>query len=378
MMRFSDTGDVQFICLERQQQTAAQTSPRRRSSDATTPISHRSSSSASSHSLFPSHTTARKRVIYAHSDILTRRSEYFATMLASAFSENNPGLVQGDRKLYSIVVEEAEFETIYWLLKWCYANWLLFKELDDPRAAVDGVGAGWSARWLNARGGDWDWKTFRKISASEETSNLGNRDDARSATSVESLRSNAAGSTTSSKGKTLQATTTAAATTKQPSGAKGALSSSKISTSSPNPSRSSNSTGHRQSLPGSSTTNHSSMTMAIGHPSTSSASRTKSIPIPLSVPTANYSSSHYPLSPRSQRPHSHPSMSTPDPHPHPTPAPPPASALSMYQVAHRYAMPGLATLALEHMMSTITPQSSFALLLATSVWDELRSLIEVC
>lgn len=41
-------------------------------------------------------------------------------------------------------------------------------------------------------------------------------------------------------------------------------------------------------------------------------------------------------------------------------------------------MPGLASLALEHMMSTITPQSSFALLLATAVWDDLRSLVEVC
>ena len=67
----------------------------------------------------------------------------------------------------------------------------------------------------------------------------------------------------------------------------------------------------------------------------------------------------------------------PDPHPHPTPAPAPASALSMYQVAHRYGMPGLAALSLEHMMSTITPESSFALLLASSPWDELHALVEV-
>ena len=65
-----------------------------------------------------------------------------------------------------------------------------------------------------------------------------------------------------------------------------------------------------------------------------------------------------------------------DPHPHPTPAPLPASALSVYQVAHRYGMPGLAALALEHIMSTITPQSSFALLLASSIWDELHLLVE--
>lgn len=48
----------------------------------------------------------------------------------------------------------------------------------------------------------------------------------------------------------------------------------------------------------------------------------------------------------------------------------------MYQVAHRYAMPGLSALALEHMMNTITPASSFALLLATSTWDELKTLVE--
>jgi hypothetical protein len=55
----------------------------------------------------------RKRTIYAHSDILSRRSEYFNTMLTSSFSENaNTQL--GERKVYEIVVEEADFITIYW------------------------------------------------------------------------------------------------------------------------------------------------------------------------------------------------------------------------------------------------------------------------
>lgn len=48
----------------------------------------------------------------------------------------------------------------------------------------------------------------------------------------------------------------------------------------------------------------------------------------------------------------------------------------MYHVAHRYAMPALATLALDHMLSTLTPESSFALLLASSVWEDLRGLVE--
>ena len=84
---------------------------------------------------------ARKRILYAHSDILTKRSEYFATMLRSSFNETGGlGLLPGERKLYTIVVEEADFVTIYWLLKWVYANWLLFRKDDDPRQAVDGVG----------------------------------------------------------------------------------------------------------------------------------------------------------------------------------------------------------------------------------------------
>ncbi|TFY78515.1 hypothetical protein EWM64_g5496, partial [Hericium alpestre] len=123
-----NTGDVQFVCLERMTVDPSLQSP-------TTPPhtalseSHRSSSS-SSHS-FQTQTTARKRIIYAHSDILIRRSEYFATMLSSAFSENTQ---HGERKMYTVTVEEADFVTIYWLLKWVYANWLLFAEDDDPRA----------------------------------------------------------------------------------------------------------------------------------------------------------------------------------------------------------------------------------------------------
>ena len=113
-----------------------------------------------------------------------------------------------------------------------------------------------------------------------------------------------------------------------------------------------------------------------GPSSPSSIPRSKTVPVP---PTStNFPpSSRYPVSPSSTRQCHSKVSSTPDPHPHPTPAPAPASALSMYQVAHRYAMPGLATLALEHIMSTITPQSCFALLLATTVWDELHSLVEV-
>lgn len=351
---------MRFVCLEKlnpEGQAPANLHP-------TDAASMRSSSSASSYSPFSSQTTARKRIIYAHSDILIRRSEYFATMLSSSFSEN-PGLVPGERKLYTIVVEEGDFETIYWLLKFCYANWLLFKEHDDPRAAVEGVGVGWSAKWLNSRGGEWDWKTFNKGGVEEIIG------DARSATSLST--SDTRSSTSLGKDKlTFEPGTTPTTSVPnipsapRPSGPKPAP----VATT---PVRQpSSSSSRRPPLASSSGTAPSNMASIPPVP------RAKAVPV--SITTTNYSpSSHsgYPISPRTTRPH--PNLAAvPDPHPHPTPAPKPASALSVYQIAHRYSIPGLATLSLEHMMATITPQSSFALLLATSIWDDLHTLVEVC
>ncbi|KAE9410027.1 hypothetical protein BT96DRAFT_984351 [Gymnopus androsaceus JB14] len=88
----------------------------------------RPSSSTSSVSPFSPEMTARKRIIYAHLTFLTRRSEYFATMLLSSFSE--------------------------------------IKKLTILRAAVEGVGRGWSAHWLHARGGRWIGKLSRSMDPS--------------------------------------------------------------------------------------------------------------------------------------------------------------------------------------------------------------------
>lgn len=292
-------------------------------------------------------------------------------MLASSFSENAPGLVPGDRKIYVIIVEEADFETIYWLLKWVYGNWLLFKELDDPRVAVDGVGKGWSTRWLNARGGEWDWKTFRKTSTNDG-SNAGTRDDSRSVASVESRRSSEADRTTEVKGKqsSQNSTTPTASSARAPPVSKALSASKNSAAASTSTARQENNTAGPRRFTPTTTPNASTLSMSSSHPS--------SQPVPITLSTSNSPvSSHYPISPRTQRPHPSSGANAVDPHPHPTPPPNPASALSMYQVAHRYAMPGLASLALEHIMSTITPQSSFPLLLATSLWDELRLLVEV-
>lgn len=281
-------------------------------------------------------------------------------MLASSFAENS-AISTGERKLYTVVVEDADFETIYWLLKYCYANWLLFKQNDDPRAAVEGVGAGWSAKWLNGKQGEWDWKTFHKGGSEDGCT------DAISATSADSLPVSVVSRSTSNSDVYHQSSVSRVSPNVTGTGTRATPSKSTINSSSTP--RQTNPSAPRRAAP---STSSNPVTMSVG--TSSSIPRAKHVSI--ATQSSNLpAATHYPVSPRSNR---HPgNTSSPDPHLHPTATPGPASALSMYQVAHRYSLPNLASLSLEHIMSTITPQSSFALLLATSVWEELYTLVEV-
>lgn len=314
----ANTGDVKFVCLQR----LAPEGPR-------SPAPHSRQSSSS-----PTETLARKRVIWAHSNILSQRSEYFSTMLSSSFSESAGAHPEG-RRIHTIVVEEADFETTYWLLKFCYANWLKFKDVDEPRAAIEGIGAGWNIKWLSSGPGEWEWKPFRS-SSSEGALNT----DSRSTTSGdgEGIRSPFSENPVSpSTNVTTTATRVPPQSNKMPSTAR--------------------------SVSGPSVPRRSQ-----GSSSTGQDGRVKLVP--LTTTQSSYSGVPHPLSPHSQR------QIHVDPHAHPTPEPASASALAMYIVAHRYAMPNLATLALEHMMATISPQTGFTLLLASTVWVEIHSLIE--
>ncbi|KAI0278835.1 hypothetical protein BGY98DRAFT_1096471 [Russula aff. rugulosa BPL654] len=316
----SNTGDVQFICLEKATREYHKFQP------------------LQPHRIPPilrASIPLRHHIPSVHrGSLLESVSDYFASMLSSAFAETVPS---GERKIHTVVVEEADFVTIYWLLKWVYANWLLFQEDDDPRSAVEGVGAGWSVRWLSARGtaGEWDWKTFSNNSAMD--------DDIVSAASGESAHSVVEGrGSGSSQGKSTFSSGQSASLVMR-NAVQRSASSSKV----PPPSSTLRSTS-------------------------SVVSRRGTVPTPVTQAIR----SPYANSPQRPRTRASAAPSSGDPHSHPTSTPPPASALSVYQIAHRYELPGLATLALEHMMTTITPQSCFALLLASVVWDELHSLVE--
>ena len=367
LTNFVDTGDVRFICLERND-PGVTAHPLPDQDPASSPST--TSSSTLEPSFFSSHAFARKRVIYAHSDILIRRSEYFATMLSSSFSENANSIRPGERRVYAVVLEEADFVTVYWLLKWIYSNWLTFRSEDDPRLAIEGTGAGWSAKWLNTSGkGEWEWKKFTRSQAGEDMSV--SRSDAQS---VASATESAGSGDTKSKTKGVTEPQVAFSTPVNSSttprmGSTPSRNQGSTSGTSPTKSQS------RQQLTTSPSVPRRSNTSTDGPTKPTSGASNPSLPAPAPVNTHQTTTSAGFAN--SQRFSTVRQTSVPDPHPHPTPEPPPASALSVYRIAHRYDLGGLASLALEHMMTTIAPEHCFSLLLASSAWDELHGLVQV-
>ena len=306
-------------------------------------------------------------------------------MLNSSFAENSA--VPGERKTYTIVVEEADFVTIYWLLKWVYANWLLFKEHDNPKAAIEGVGVGWSVKWLDAKRGqdEWAWTTFSTRHSGGEGLDIG---DSRSATSAESAPGKKGKGPATSATPIPRGNSSAGSSSKVSPAPAGNSTSTSTTRAPPSPVRRANTIG---AAPSSGTP---ATTLSVPPPSTADTPTSptrarKSDPLAAHIPpTLSPSSPSFPPSyrapGRSRPPTTHAlplphaaRVPQPDPHAHPCAPPAPASALSMYQVAHRYGMPGLASLSLEHMMATITPARSFALLLASATWEELHKLVEV-
>lgn len=96
------SSDVRFVCLQHQLEE-----PRRR-------VSGDSSTSDISDS--SPVTKSRKRVIYANSNILSHRSPYFADLFASDFLETS-SVDKGDN-YKTIMVDGADFETVYWMLRY--------------------------------------------------------------------------------------------------------------------------------------------------------------------------------------------------------------------------------------------------------------------
>lgn len=79
--------------------------------------------------------------MWAHSDILKARSEFFETMLGGAFAEGSTTAHGHGRQVHEINLEGADFTTVYWLvkvsivgLKLSLRDWSPTYSLEHPRS----------------------------------------------------------------------------------------------------------------------------------------------------------------------------------------------------------------------------------------------------
>jgi hypothetical protein len=60
---------------------------------------------------------SRKRVIYANSQVLSARSQYFQDLFATSFVETAGA---ASDRFKTVVVESADFNTVYWMLRYVH------------------------------------------------------------------------------------------------------------------------------------------------------------------------------------------------------------------------------------------------------------------
>jgi hypothetical protein len=96
----STTGDVQFVCLEH---TAV-------------PAEGEHTAEGDQSRIPTSTMLSRKRIMYAHSEILKARSGYFKTLLSGGFAEMELAK-SSDSQYVTIIVDDASYDTVYWMLK---------------------------------------------------------------------------------------------------------------------------------------------------------------------------------------------------------------------------------------------------------------------
>jgi hypothetical protein len=69
---------------------------------------------------------SRKRVIYANSQVLTSRSQYFQDLFATTFVESAQASTD---RFKTVVVESADYNTVYWMLRYVILAVSSFKRL---------------------------------------------------------------------------------------------------------------------------------------------------------------------------------------------------------------------------------------------------------
>ncbi|KAM0749208.1 hypothetical protein T439DRAFT_45757 [Meredithblackwellia eburnea MCA 4105] len=280
----------------------------------------------------------RKRTLYAHKKVLKARSAYFGDLLGDAWSEG-VGLKEGGKGI--VRVDDFDFVTVYWLIYYLYTNEITFQQTEDVRLLPpDELPEGWLSK---ADQLGWGWWTvgdlnghvggLGDIAETSEESNGVSDSPSVVGSSPQSSSTNGKGKRRAFNGEQQPSSPTRTAAGRiSPLGGR-------ISPSAFKSSRSGAGSG----------------VAVVGgqHGRVSSSEDESALPDGGRVP-----------------------MEEKDPHAHPANVVTPVSALAIYRIAHRYLMPDLASLALCHIIQTLTPRTAFPLLLSTRLWPELHDAIK--
>lgn len=351
----------------------------------------------------------RKRVIFAHKDILRHRSEYFGDLLSFGSENNQEGNLSASgvlasptrsgrppeaRQIHTIQCHDADFTTVYWLLHYLYTSELDFTHTEDVRAFVSRKAerAQRSARELvePPKGmrllAEWDWKLGTAMMGGSSQASRDERDttddhltvrSAASASSVGTSISQRFSQRLSVENRPPPVISDAKGRMPVTIGSTVAPSTSKSPT---NKARSTTSTTVARATALASTQSttrpNSSQTPRPSRPAAETPSRVPSSRTTKDATSPTLSSAKLPSTHLPYPPHFHPSrLQTPqvaiDPNPHPTTPPSPASALAMYGLAHCYRLNALQDLAQNHLMENMTPSGAIPLLLATISYESL-------
>ena len=281
--------------------------------------------------------TSRKRVLYAHSAVLKARGEYFHDLLHGGFSESEV-VRRGESRFTPIVVEDADYNTVYWMLRFVYTNSLDFADVEDVRGLMrqtqlcraEVIKALTAGSPLYMGPGEWDYR--RLPMEGEEMDDAFDGRTVRSVSSTGTRVSHVSGLGPSSSISQRKASISPATTP-----------TSKASRLPPKPP-----TASKIARPSSTTPRPAARTPSLASPSTLTPSTNpKSQVSPQSnAATAALATKHF-VSRHTE----------PDPHAHPGQAPPPASALSIYMLAHRYRLESLELLAKDHILAQMTAEN---------------------
>ncbi|KAA1076970.1 hypothetical protein PGT21_025638 [Puccinia graminis f. sp. tritici] len=307
----------------------------------------------------------RKRILYAHSSILTSRSDYFGTMLAdeaagggwaeagsrpAPSSDHSLGIPPFGRKLGLIRIADFDFVTVYWLIRWLYSNRIFFSDEEDVRKQCQ----------LGAILGSYQDEALRAGQATDGQAGAGDGEEEEEEGEGEEDR----GGNGEGNGERWEWQRFGEPVV-GPAGEDAEAEASRLAHPFHPASR------HPSTLP--------------PFPPFSASPKPAGSPVLSTSEVATGSSSgpghtgpDAPTGSRASRPAPHRSATwiPGDPHPHPVQMMPKASAFSIYRLAHRYELHSLKNLAITHLSATLNPASAFPILLASFVFPELHAKVK--